>query len=302
MDIKNVIVPTDFSLPSRMALNYGVALARKFRARLTLVHVLEPLLVVEQANELYVASIAKERREAALQELWALLAPEDEDDLDVQVVLKGGNVRAEITAVAQEQHADIVVMGTHGRGPLGRLILGSTTEGVLRKLSVPVMTVCHATRPMGFKRILFATDLSESSVRGFAFALDVARTLQAEIVIVCAVDGMPLAYGEGGIELQTLDPAVDQARRRLATLITEGRHSGVDVHAVLTEGPAPDQILKAADNSSADLIFITVENKGVVERVLRGTTAEHVIREATIPVLSIPVQVAAKQEQAGQAL
>ena len=299
MEIKNVIVPTDFSLPSRMALNYGVALARKFRARLTLVHVLEPPPMLEQVN-VDVADIGKERREAALQELWALLAPEDEDDLDLRVVLRVGNVRTEITAVAKEQHADIVVMGTHGRGRLGRLILGSTTEDVLRKLSVPVMTVSHTTRPMGFKRILFATDLSESSIRGFAFALDAARTLQAEIVVVCAMDGKQLACGEGGLELENLELAVDQARRRLTALVTEGRHNGVAVHTLLTDGPAADQILKAADESSADLIFITVESKSVVERVLRGTTAEHVIREATIPVVSIPVHVAAQQEQAGQ--
>lgn len=288
MDIKNVMVPTDFSQPSRMAVDFGVALARRLRAQLTLVHVLETRLVLEIATEAEIEQIERDQRDEALRELGNLLSPEDEDDLDLQIVLKSGNVRKEIAAAVHDHHADIVVMGSHGRGRFGRMILGSTTEDLLRKLPVPVMTVSHTASPRDFKRILFATDLSESSRAGFEFAVDTARTFQADILAMHALGEPVLASGELGMPVG-LEPAAEEARRRLDVLVSEGKRAGVTVHTLLTEGPAAAQILKAAQEHCADLILLCIDNKGIIERVLVGTTAERVTREATVPVLSIPV-------------
>lgn len=295
MDIKNVLVPTDFSEPSGMALNYGVALARKLQARLTLVHILEPLPVLEVAIEAEIAKAESERREVALQKLGNLLAPEDEDDLNLQIVLKTGNPRKEIAETVREQHADIVVLGTHGRGRLARLILGSTTEGLLRKLNVPVMTVSHTASPRKFKRILFATDLADSSHAAFAFAVDLARTLQTEIVALHALGGPMLASGELGMPVQQ-ETLAQEARRRLEVLVNEGKRHGVAVQTLTPEGPAAAQILKATEENEADLIILGVESKGILERTLLGTTAEQVVREANVPVLSFPIHVQAQQE------
>ena len=298
MDIKNVMVPTDFSRPSAMALNFGIALARTLRAKLILIHVLESQPVFEFATESDIAKLREERREAALQQLASLLAPEDEDDLDLKLVLKSGNARTEIAAAVQEYHADIVVLGTRGRSGLGRWFIGSTTDGLLRKLHVPVMTVCHTTSPRAFKRILFATDLSESSNAAFAFALDMARTLQAEILAMHALGGPVLTSGEFGMSIQVEKLAVVEARRRLQLLVMEGNGEGMAEETLIADGPAAAQILKAADESDADLILLAVESKGIIERTLMGTTAERVVREATIPVLSVPVQVEAQREKA----
>jgi len=271
-----------------MALDYGVALARILRARLTLLHVLEPPLVLEVATPAEISKIELEHRESALQELGNLLSPEDEDDLNLQTVLKSGNVRKEIAAAVHEYHADIVVMGAHGRGRIGRMILGSTTEGLLRKLEIPVMTVCHTASPRSFKRILFATDLSESSRPVFAFALDMARNLQAEILAMHALGGPVLASGELGMPVEW-KLAADEAQRRLEELVSEGKSEAVVVQTLLVDGSAAPQILKAAQENSADLILLSVDNKGIIERALLGTTAERITREATVPVLSIPV-------------
>ena len=106
--------------------------------------------------------------------LSALLAPEDQDDLDLQIVIKSGDTRDEIVSTIGERRADIVVMGTHGRGLFGRWLIGSITQGILRKVSIPILTVCKATRPMSLNRILFATDLCEASRHGFGHVLELA--------------------------------------------------------------------------------------------------------------------------------
>jgi nucleotide-binding universal stress UspA family protein len=300
MDIKNVMVPVDFSQPSGMVVNYAVAFARVLHAKLTLVHVLEPpqpMLEVDTVGEIAILEV--ERREEALRKLEEVLVPEDEDDLDLELVLRSGNIQQEIAAAIRECHADIVILGTHGRGFLGRLILGSTTEGLLRRLHVPVMTVCHTTSPKAFKRILFATDLSESSRAAFAFALDVAGVLQTEILAIHAMGG-PVLSGELGTPVQVEKLAVEEVRQRLQLLVTEGSLRGITVQTLIADGSAAEQILRAAHENDADMILLAIESKGLIERALLGTTAEQVVREATVPVLSVPfpVQVETQRENA----
>lgn len=298
MDIKNVMLPTDFSEPSQMALHYAVVLARTFGARLTLVHVLEPQPVLEVATEAEIEKIGSDRRETALQQLGGLLAPEDEDDLDLRIVIKSGIAKKEIAAAVEQYRPDVVVLGTHGRGRLGRLIMGSTTEGLLRKLTVPIMTVGHALSPKGLSRILFATDLSESSNRVFEVALKMAQVLHAEIIAVHALGGPVLASGEFGFPVQP-ELAVAEANRRLARLVANGKRQGVGVQSLVVEGEAGLQILNAAVGNLVDLIVLGVARKGIVERVLLGTTAEQVARQASVPVLFIPVDVESEDDKAG---
>ena len=297
MEIKNVLVPTDFSAPSRIALNYGVALARQLRARLTVLHVLEPQPAADVASASEIVRIEREREENALQQLGTLLAPEDEDDLDLKIVLKFGTPSRQIVSTVEEQHTDLVVLGTHGRRRLERFILGSTTEGLLRRLHVPVLTVSHVTAPRAIKRILFATDLSEPSGVSFDLALDVARTLGADLVAVHAMGGPVMTVGEFGMTVQAEDLAVEEARRRLDLLVAEGLRQGINVQTSIGHGPAPEEILKAAVEVSADLILLAIEARGFLDRTLFGTTAEHVVRDASVPVLSIPRELKEQSRQ-----
>jgi nucleotide-binding universal stress UspA family protein len=291
MDIKNVLVPTDFSEPSQIALDYGIALARQLRARLTVLHVLEPQAAMDVTSASDIVRIERERQENALQQLEGLLAPEDEDDLDFKVVLKFGSPRRQIAATVEEEHVDLVVLGTHGRRRLERFILGSTTEALLRKLHVPVLTVSHVAAPKAIERILFATDLAEPSGASFDFALDAARTLRANLVAMHAMGGPVMTSGELGMTVQTEDLAAGEAHRRLDLLVAKGRQQGITVQTSIDDGPAAEGILKAAAECSADLILLPIETRSFLDRTLFGTTAEHVVRDAGIPVLTVPVRV-----------
>jgi nucleotide-binding universal stress UspA family protein len=240
-------------------------------------------------------------REEAARKLWAVLSPEDQDDLDLHVVVKTGAVPDIIAATVEEEHADIAVLGTHGRRWLGRLVVGSTTEAMLRKMPIPVLTVSHVIRPMAFRRILFATDLSEASSRGLTSAMDLARTLGAEIIAMHALGSMAMMPREYPEPVDFRKLAFDEARRRMGQLISEGRLHNVKVEPLITEGHPATEILRVADETMADIILLTVERKNVVERVLMGTTAEHVVRQAGVPVLTIPVNVAVRAARLDQA-
>jgi nucleotide-binding universal stress UspA family protein len=95
------------------------------------------------------------------------------------------------------------------------------TQGMLREIHVPVLTICRATRPLAFKRILFATDLSDSSKQGFDFALEIARTMGSDVVVLHALDKVRLTYGAGEIVDYDSVYDIEQARSRLTEIVSE---------------------------------------------------------------------------------
>jgi nucleotide-binding universal stress UspA family protein len=147
LSIKTVLVPTDFSDASESALNYGKAMAEAFGASLHLVHVMEDLLAHAWAAEVYVASMPNLRDEIereSRQRLGTMLTPEDVTRLRAEIALVAGNPFIEIIRYAKANNIDLIVMGTHGRGPIAHMLLGSVAEKVVRKSPCPVLTVREA--------------------------------------------------------------------------------------------------------------------------------------------------------------
>ena len=135
--IKNILHPTDFSKPSDYALRFACALARDYRARLLLLHVVEPPVY---HGELGMTDPMPEDLYTRLQErLERQVSPEC--GIPVTTMLVEGNASREIVRVAAEQNCDLIVLGTHGRTGLSRVLLGSVAEGVTRHSRVPVLTL-----------------------------------------------------------------------------------------------------------------------------------------------------------------
>src|SRR5436190_458893 len=136
MRITKVLVPVDFSPPSTVAMNHAVLLARRFRATLSLLHVIEPSTALMYTFPTETEATERKRCERAERMLAAMLSPEDQDDLDLETSVAVGDIPSVIELAVRKQHADIVVMGTHGRGLVGRWLVGSVTQSLLRKLDV----------------------------------------------------------------------------------------------------------------------------------------------------------------------
>ena len=144
--ISNVLVPTDFSEPSASALAYGREFARAFGARLHVLHVVENsmMFVGPEAVGVDLARLQTELDAAARTALERTVAAEDREQLNAATVVRSGTSTAfEIARYAEEAVIDIIVMGTHGRGPLGHLLMGSVAEKVVRIAPCPVLTVRH---------------------------------------------------------------------------------------------------------------------------------------------------------------
>jgi nucleotide-binding universal stress UspA family protein len=144
LTLKTVLVPTDFSDASESALRYGKAMAEAFGASLHVVHVMEDLLAHAWAAEVYVSSMPQLRDEIekeSRQRLDTLLPDAERKAFRAETALLAGNPFLEIIRYAKAHNVDLIVMGTHGRGPIAHMLLGSVAEKVVRKSPCPVLTV-----------------------------------------------------------------------------------------------------------------------------------------------------------------
>ena len=142
INLKRILVPSDFSESARLALRYGISFAREYQAELTVLHVVETI-AVGYASDLFPVPMAEVFQEIAgyARSELAKLAQEARDK-GVAVVEKvvQGRPAAEIIRVAREDTIDLIVLGTHGKGVLDHALFGSTTEKVVRKAPCPVLT------------------------------------------------------------------------------------------------------------------------------------------------------------------
>lgn len=142
INLRRILVPTDFSESANHALAYGISFAREYKAELVLLHVIETLSV-GYASDLFpvpMAEVLEEIGSYARGELEKLVAQAAERGVTARQVVVQGKPAAEVIRCAKEQSIDMIVLGTHGRGVLDHALFGSTTERVVRKAPCPVLT------------------------------------------------------------------------------------------------------------------------------------------------------------------
>jgi nucleotide-binding universal stress UspA family protein len=200
-----------------------------------------------------------------------------------------------------EEKVDFVAMGTHGRGNIERFFLGSTTENMLRKVPVPILTVSrieaekeiHRPGPVPIRRIVYATDYSESAKVGLHYAAELARTFDAEITVLHVMDRLELWGSELiGHLPQDITRVRELAAESGQQLVKPERTADLKLETAIIDGTPHHEIVRFAEDTNADLLVLNVQSKSVLERAMLGATAERVIRSARVPVLSIPTTTA----------
>lgn len=137
MNLKTILVPTDFSPGSEVAIDYAASLAKGSNATLLIVHVVEPPPAVVDAG---FAGYPLEDTEPEERQLLAKTRPTD-DSVPVRQLLLHGSAASKLVETAEAENADLIVMGTHGRTGLLRTLMGSVAESVVRRSPCPVLTI-----------------------------------------------------------------------------------------------------------------------------------------------------------------
>ena len=145
MQIRSILLPTDFSECSDYAVSYATSLARTFGASILCIHVIEPMVPAVgysgMTEPLPLADITEQLEDSAGRALPKLAEREECAGLEIQELIVHGEAAAEIVRVAKERNIDLIVVSSHGRTGLGRMLFGSTAEAIVRHSPCPVMVV-----------------------------------------------------------------------------------------------------------------------------------------------------------------
>lgn len=290
--IASILVPSDFSRASQQAMHLGSRLAFKLGAKLTAAHIIPSFTASNYAFPGDTAEFERQALAEARKTLPLEIPEQFRERLDTRTVIKSGDVRDELLRIVNNERVDLVVMGTHGRSALGRFFLGSTTESLLRRMPVPVLTTSDRGTEKRifslfdppFHRILFATDLSENAASGLHYSAELAQAMEAQLTLLHVMHPLdPMAFeNEADIHaalMGRLHKAVRKEHAANLTIVTE-----------VLRGVPHQEILRFAEKAGSDLIVINTQNKGFLERALLGSTAQYVVRLAQAPVLSVPAK------------
>jgi nucleotide-binding universal stress UspA family protein len=287
--LKNVLFATDFSTCSNAALPYAMAVTRRYEATLHAVH------VRPSKAELVLMS----------PDSWPVLAEEEEkrtrtylEQLEKQfqglvhkVLTPTGKVADAVAQIVDEDEIDLVVVGTHGRTGVGKLLLGSVAEEILRRTACPVLSVGprvsgHPDQEIQFQHILFATDFSENSMAALPYAISLAEEDEAHLTLLHVVESPT----SGVVDMEEVRALLT---RRLSRMIPPEATPWCEAESLVEFGrpfgqPA-ERVLEIACDEAADLIVLGVRpvnsEFGLATHV--ASTTAQVLTQAACPVLTV---------------
>lgn len=152
--IKNILVPIDFSDYSKSALKYAVNFAKTFSAKMHLVYVIEPMIYPADFSmgQIAVPTGDIDMSKRAKEELTNLAKNEIHDSIETDILIKSGKPFVEIIETASELDIDLIIISTHGHTGVEHLLFGSTAEKVVRKAPCPVLTLREPIKGFKFNR------------------------------------------------------------------------------------------------------------------------------------------------------
>ncbi len=279
--IDHILIATDFSHQSDLALQYGLNFARLFGAQAEVAYVL-PMeeYALAGADGLLAGRDAARRDLLALKSKLRRAAAYD-DDTECQVTLLEGPVADCLLDCANEKRADLIIVGTHGRGGFGKIFLGSVAEHLFRHSRVPVLTVGPNIRPVQhqtqMRHILAPCDLTPKSHPALHYACALAASHHSWLTVLHVVE-RPIEGVKVGPEIEI--------RERLAEIVGKDG-AGLDIDYRVEFGKVAPAILEVASNLDADLIVLGVHaSTGALDRFV-WPVAYELVRGASCPVMTI---------------
>lgn len=286
IQLKNILYATDFSAPADAAAPYAAEMAKHYGAKLYALHVQPPAV-----NPMTPPATWKGLEEAA--EIEAGRARRkilgSFPGIQTEVLINEGDLWLNVADAIKENHIDFIVLGTHGRSGVSKLLLGSAAEEIFRQAPCPVLTVgpglAAEPQPNGeFTRILFATDFSAESTSAASYAISFAQEYQARLTLLHVLE-----EPKAGDLVQPTDLEAS-SRELLRRLLPPEAELWCAPDYVLKVGAVAETILDVAAERATDLIVLGIRQThgfpGAATH-LPMATAHKVVSRATCPVLTV---------------
>lgn len=294
LPFRSILCPVDFSAHATHALRYAATLAGMAGAKLTVAWVTDPLLA--QAAALRDLDPQGDQTRADLRDFVAAALPAGAAWLpEPRLVISAGAADREILKIAHDEHADLIVMGTHGLSGYQKMFFGSTTERVLRETTTPVLAIPVADRPipassdsphLDIGTIVVAVDLEDASraLAGFGVSLATALSARPLLMHVVPTESAPPRW-RSAVEANQ-QSALDRAREEVSLLAAETGDGTAET--VVVPGRPAEQIAALAATRHAGLIVMGLMSAGGRLAARPGSIAYRVLTLTPTPVLLVP--------------
>ncbi len=299
---KNILFATDFSRCSQTALPYVHAIAERYASTVHAVHVLAP--------EPQTIGIPLDRypeldadRYAARSAMNALLTSPFFENVAHTATVERGQLWEVLAPFMKEKNIDLIVVGTHGRRGLRKLVLGSVAEQVFRHAMCPVLTVGpnaadESPAVTNFKTVLFATDFSSGSQHALPYAVSLARANNSHLILLHAlpvsIQALPgnmdqVISANWEVSAEVTADALGCARRQVAEMISAEIMKELNAEIIVECESAARMILDVAERKQAGLIVMGAHRASAhsVAAHLPWATASAVVCHAPCPVLTV---------------
>ena len=275
--IRHLLCPVDLSEPAVQALRYAAALSSLLGGDLTI---------------LYVRSNQPEEKKSSGTSLEAFARGIVGFDSSIRLLERQGEAVTEILNTSIAVAADLIVMGTHGRTGLQRLLLGSVTERVIRRSEAPVVVVPFGVMKatdgsMRLATVACAVDFSEPSRRAVDYAATIASSVGARLVLVHALEWSEETDALPSTGTALLPSSEDDAIARMNELLTEEMRVRCSPELIVGYGRAPDEVQRVVHERAVDLVVLGVRRRNLIDRVIFGSTTQRLIRHGACAVLTV---------------
>lgn len=285
-----ILCPLDFSELSDLALKYAATGARTFGASLVVFHAqrfaLPPYFTSSQ-----IAELKRQRQEERTQardfvrlHVRKILGPAAEE-IRINYDLEDAHPVDAILSAVKRHKAELIVMGTHGRGGAKRVWLGSVLENVVRQAGIPVFAVrqkqhefIDAFKPRKVPKletIVCPVNFSRAAQASLEVAVSLARQFNAHLISACVMD----PGDKNGISW---------TQQELSSFVQQHGAVACDVETQTRKGAAGKEIVSLASRMKADLIVLGAQPRHPMQAWFWGDTTEFVLRQAPVPVLVVP--------------
>jgi nucleotide-binding universal stress UspA family protein len=286
VSLKNILFATDFSEYSQAALTVAANFARRHGAKLSVAHVLpaQPRLAIplEAMPARFDAEWTVAERDMAWLDKRSLL-----EGIPHEMLLERGKLWPALADIVATRDIDLIVLGTHGRGGVSKLLLGSVAEEIIRLAPCPVLTVgpesfTKVVPQETLRQMVYATDFQTGSVAALAYALSLAQENHAQMALLHAIEARDDATNH-------VQPLREQTIRRLMDLIPPDAHLDRIPEFLVEFGAPADVILLVAAEKKADLIVMGARRSRhpYAFSHLAWAMTHRVLARAKCPVLTV---------------
>jgi nucleotide-binding universal stress UspA family protein len=275
-EIKNILVPTDFSDLSFNAITTAIGICERQNALMVLAHVIEVNQFKESSPFVGLLEYLGQLTDYAKSMMEKIeTSIKENHKIKVTSTITTGNISDNICMLAEKREADLIVMGTHGISGVREFFIGSTSFRVVKYAPCPVMTVPSEGEWKSFKKILFPVRITPGALEKYDFIRPIISKNNAQLVVLGIANDYPREKITKVIEM------VDQLRDRLTEdgVKTEIKYS--------ISNKIAERVLAAAKKNEVDLIVITASLDKSLKNLFVGPYAQQIVNHARVPILSI---------------